>query len=309
MRLLPPPQQGRVPVHSWRLAGVCLLVASSLLVAACGGNSNSGSERAGNTTGTRTAWSLPGADLQNSRNVGGPINASNVSTLGVAWTVPITAHGAFGAYATTPVVANWVLYTQDLESNVQAINLASGKVLWTHKYNSANEGPNGVTFNDGTLYGATNSAAFALQASDGKQLWMKTLSRNGNEGIDMAPGYNDGTVYVSTVPGNPKAFYAGDGQAVLWAMDAKTGSTKWKFDQVPANLWSAAHKNINSGGGMWNPPTFDSVGDLYMESRILRRSPGRRSSRGARAGPDRISTPTRSSSSTAGRANTSGTTS
>src|ERR1700754_1208377 len=80
----------------------------------------------------------------------------------------------------------------------------------------------------------------------------------------MAPGYNDGTVYVSTVPGNPKAFYAGNGQAILWAMDAKTGATKWKFDQVPANLWSSAHKNINSGGGMWDPPTFDSQGDLYI---------------------------------------------
>ena len=247
-----------MPVQYLRLLGVCLLVATSLLVAACGGGDNNTS------TAARTSWALPGADLQNSRNVGGPINASNVSRLGVAWTVPITAHGAFGAYATTPVAANGVLYTQDLESNVQAINLKSGKVLWTHKYNSPSEGPNGVTFNNGTLYGATNRAAFALQASDGKQLWTKTLIRNGGEGIDMAPGYNNGTVYVSTVPGNAEVFYRGNGQGILWAMDAKTGATKWKFDQVPANLWSSAHKNINSGGGMWDPPTFDGKGNLYI---------------------------------------------
>ena len=73
---------------------------------------------------------------------------------------------AFGAYATTPVVANGVLYTQDLASNVQAINLTSGKVIWTHKYNSPNEGPNGVTFANGNLYGATNRAAFALRRGD-----------------------------------------------------------------------------------------------------------------------------------------------
>ena len=133
MRLLPPPQQRRVPVHSWRLAGLCLLVATSLLVAACGGgDSNSGTEPAGNGPGTRTAWALPGADLQNSRAVGGPINASNVSTLGVAWTVPITANGAFGGYSATPVVVDDVLYTQDLESNVQAIDFKTGKVRWTH---------------------------------------------------------------------------------------------------------------------------------------------------------------------------------
>ncbi len=261
MKLAQPSQHRGVPVRSLRLVGLCLLVATSLLVGACGGDDddNTGTQAAGKTT-----WALPGADLQNSRNVGGPINASNVSKLGVAWTVPITAHSAFGAYATTPVVSNGVLYTQDLASNVQAINLESGKVLWTHKYNSPSEGPNGVTFNNGTLYGATNRAAFALQASDGKQLWTKTLIRNGGEGIDMAPGYNNGTVYVSTVPGNANVFYRGNGQGILWAMDAKTGDTKWKFDQVPANLWSSAHKNINSGGGMWDPPTFDGKGNLYI---------------------------------------------
>ena len=264
-----PHRQRGVPTHSRRLAGFCVLAATILFVAACGSGGKTSSTAVPTTapahpTSALTTWSLPGADLQNSRDVGGPINASNVSTLGVAWTVPITAHGAFGAYATTPVVANGVVYTQDLNSNVQAINLTSGKVIWTHKYNSPNVGPNGVTFANGNLYGTTNRAAFALDAATGKQLWSRTLIRNASEGIDMAPGYNDGTVYVSTVPGNANTFYAGNGQGVLWAMDASTGAAKWKFDEVPADLWSSAHKNINSGGGMWNPPTFDSQGNLYI---------------------------------------------
>jgi outer membrane protein assembly factor BamB len=251
------------------LASAAALAATIMVVAACGSGGKTNSTPVATTspahpTSALTTWTLPGADAQNTRNVGGPINASNVSTLGVAWTLPITAHGAFGAYATTPVVANGVLYTQDLASNVQAINFTSGKVIWTHKYNSPNEGPNGLTFANGNLYGATNRAAFALDAASGKQLWNKTLVRNASEGIDMAPGYNDGTVYLSTVPGNTNTFYAGNGQAVLWAMDASTGATRWKFDEVPANLWSSAHKNINSGGGMWNPPSFDTQGNLYI---------------------------------------------
>jgi outer membrane protein assembly factor BamB len=251
------------------LASAAALAATIIVVAGCGSGGKANSTPAATTNPAHspssvTTWTLPGADPQNTRNVGGPINASNVSTLGVAWTLPITAHGAFGAYATTPVAANGVLYTQDLDSNVQAINLTSGKVIWTHKYNSPNEGPNGLTFANGNLYGATNRAAFSLDAATGKQLWTKTLVRNASEGIDMAPGYNDGAVYVSTVPGNPNTFYAGNGQAVLWALDASTGTTRWKFDEVPANLWSSAHKNINSGGGMWNPPSFDTQGNLYI---------------------------------------------
>ena len=156
------------------LASAAALAATILLVAACGSASETRAAQpvpsitTAQPSSALTTWSLPGAGPQNTRNVGGPINASNVSTLGVAWTFPITAHSAFGGYATTPVVANGVLYTQDLDSNVQAVNFTSGKVIWTHKYNSPNEGPNGVTFANGNLYGTTNRAAFALDAATGK---------------------------------------------------------------------------------------------------------------------------------------------
>jgi outer membrane protein assembly factor BamB len=269
MRSASPHRQRSTPLHSARLAGFCLLVATSLLVVACGSGGKTSSTAVprtspAHTTSGLTTWSLPGADLQNSRDVGGPIDASNVSTLGVAWTLPITAVTQFGGYATTPVVSDGVMYTQDLRSNVQAINLQSGKVLWTRKFNSTSVGPNGVTVADGMVFGATETSAFALQASTGKQIWSKKLTRNGNEGIDMAPGEHNGTVYVSTLPGNASSFYAGNGQAILWALDASTGATKWKFDEVPPNLWSSAHKNINSGGGLWDPPTFDAQGNLYV---------------------------------------------
>lgn len=259
----------QTPRHERRLgsrqvAGVGLLLATALLVVACGGGGSSSSTSKATSTPQSSSWSLPGADLQNSRAVGGPINASNVSTLGVAWTVPITATGAFGGYATTPVIVNGVLYTQDLASNVEAIDFKTGKVLWTHKYNSASVGPNGVTVANGTVYGATADSAFALKAATGTQVWIRKLTRNRNEGIDMAPGYNNGTVYVSTVPGTAKVFYAGNGQAILSALDASTGAIKWKWDEVPTNLWSNKHTSINSGGGQWHPPSFDSAGNLYV---------------------------------------------
>ncbi len=195
-----------------------------------------------------------------------PINASNVTSLKQAWTVPIKATGTFGAYATTPVVVNGVVYTQDLDSNVEAIKLSTGKVLWTHTYNSPNTGPDGVNVVGGTVYAATATSAVALQAATGEQLWSKKLVRNNQEGIDMAPGYNDGTVYVSTVPGNDKAFYAGNGEAILWALNAKTGKPDWKWDEVD-DLWSHGNKklrDINSGGGQWDPPSFDSQGNVYI---------------------------------------------
>jgi outer membrane protein assembly factor BamB len=272
----------------WRqfLVVLTALVVIAVTVAACGGGGSSSSsettaetettpaeteeapeaeepETAESSEGVATSWELPNANLTQTRDVESEIESSNVNELGVAWTAPIVGHGAYGGWATTPVVVEGVLYGQDLESNVYAIDYETGKVLWMKKYNSPDEGPNGVTVAEGTVYGATTESAFALNAETGEQLWSKKLIRNKSEGIDMAPGFNEGTVYVSTVPGNARAFYEGNGQAILWAMDPKTGATKWKWEEVPKNLWG--NPKVNSGGGQWQPPSFDAEGNVYLD--------------------------------------------
>jgi outer membrane protein assembly factor BamB len=136
-------------------------------------------------------------------------------------------------------------------------------VLWTHTYNSRNGGPDGVNVAGGVVYAATGSAAFALDAATGKQLWIRTLIGNQYEGVDMTPGYDHGTVYVSTVPVNASSGveYGGGGKAVLWALNARTGVPEWKWDEVQ-DLWG--HPDINSGGGQWYAPSFDAQGNLYI---------------------------------------------
>src|ERR1022692_355600 len=264
-------------------ASVTLLVAASLAVSGCGSSKSSSSVAScfARHTGTASsapsgspnpavaaAWTLPGGNLANTRDVASAVTSSNVATLGVAWCVPIESTGASRAagftngYATTPVVVNGVVYTQDQESNVMAIRLATGKVLWTHNYNSLNGGPDGVNVAGGTVYAATDKAAVALSAATGKQLWSRTLIGNDLEGIDMAPGYNHGTVYVSTVPVNPnKGQYLGGAKATLWALNARTGTPEWSWDEVQ-DLWG--NPAINSGGGLWDPPSFDRQGNLYI---------------------------------------------
>src|SRR5580658_11100671 len=144
------------------VAGVALVVATALIAGGCSSSSSSSSsstlacppKRGAAVTGTAPAatgqaasgWTQPDADPGSTRYVASAINSTNVSKLGVAWTVPLTMNTSHtdGAYATTPVIVNGVVYAQDLDSNVYAISLATGKVLWTHDYNSANGGPDGV---------------------------------------------------------------------------------------------------------------------------------------------------------------------
>ncbi|OQO92558.1 hypothetical protein B1813_10290 [Saccharomonospora piscinae] len=211
-----------------------------------------------------STWTQPNADQSGTRAVDGPINSWTVRHLRPAWSVPIEAPTDQwpGGYAASPIVVDGVVYTQDLDSNVYAIDQRSGRVLWTKMYDSHTNGPNGVAVADGMVFGATLTEAFGLDAKTGKELWRHKLTRNHSEAIDMSPGVHDGTVYISTVPSFLDGGNAEGAVGMLWAMDARTGEPKWKFHTVPTHLWG--RPDINSGGGLWYPPTFDEHGDLYV---------------------------------------------
>jgi outer membrane protein assembly factor BamB len=184
----------------------------------------------------------------------------------LAWSAPIEGVGADGLrYATTPIIADGRLYTQDLASTVLAYDLRTGRLRWRHRFpGQPSAGPNGVSLGYGKIYGATATFAFALDANSGRLLWRsRSLIRNGHEGVDMAPAVFDQTVYVSTVPGNATGFYQGGALGAIYALDAETGRKKWRFNTVPASLWSRSHTSINSGGGLWYGPAFDAAGSMF----------------------------------------------
>jgi glucose dehydrogenase len=239
---------------------LAIAIVASVALAGCGSSSDGGEDV------SFTGSGYPNADLANTRYVRGPINSSNVSNLQVAWNLPLNATSAFGSYASAPIISKGVMYSQDLVSNVQAIEVETGKVLWTASFEQPDHGPNGVVVENGLVYGATPTEAFALDQETGQEVWSVKLTRNAHEGIDMVPGLHDGLVYVSTVPVNVEEFYGGGAAGILWALDAKTGKKVWHFNTVPNDLWatSSAAKKVNSGGGLWYPPAFDEEGAMYV---------------------------------------------
>lgn len=241
---------------------VLAVVAALALLAGCGGGGDSSSGGGDDSGGGLTGNGWPGLDSSNTRFVQGPITRETAPSLKVAWKLPLTAESTFGAYAATPVVVDGVVYSQDLESNVQAIDLESGEVLWTKEYESLDQGPNGVTVQEGKVFGATATEAFALDQESGEELWSTPLVGTNGEEIDMAPGYHEGLVYVSTVPTNSNAEYPEGARGVLWALDAETGEKAWHFDTVPSSLWG--NKKVNGGGGLWYAPSFDEKGSMYF---------------------------------------------
>jgi outer membrane protein assembly factor BamB len=240
------------------------------LLAGCGGGSSTASGGGGSnaeegSTQVSEEPAYPGVDLANSRFVsGGPINRESTPKLKLAWKVPSAAQSTYGAYSSSPVVSGGIVYMQDLESNVAAFDLETGELIWETKMEEPDQGPNGVTVEEGKVFGATPTKAFALDAASGEELWSTTLTVKPKEAIDMSPGVHDGLVYVSTVPTDVTSAYNAGIAGVLWALDAKTGKKAWHFDTVPKGLWSKKHHAINAGGGAWYAPSFDEEGGMYV---------------------------------------------
>jgi outer membrane protein assembly factor BamB len=211
------------------------------------------------------SWPAHNHDLANTRATAqSAINSQTVSQLRVKWSFPFKGASAAGIFASTPIVLNGTVYLQDLNSNVYALDRSTGQLKWRHAFNRPSVGPNGVSLGNGRLYGATDTKAFALDPGTGEVLWSRKLTRNENEGIDMTPQLYGDTVLISTIPGNTRSFYKGNGDGVVWALSAATGKTQWKFNTIAdgARLWG--HPRINSGGGLWYPPAVDSQGRVFI---------------------------------------------
>ncbi|MEA2530412.1 MAG: hypothetical protein QOG89_2056 [Thermomicrobiales bacterium] len=210
-------------------------------------------------------WPMAQHDLAATRaTLDSPIDATNVAALEVAWTFKIEASGGYGGMTATPIVAGGTVYLQDMRSNVFALDRETGKVRWQRSYDIPSIGPNGLALGYGMVFGATGDTAevFALDAATGAERWRVRLSNHPFEGIDMAPAVYDSTVYVSTVGGNTRGFNRGGTRGVLFALDAASGATLWTFDTTTDNLWG--NPRLNSGGGLWYPPSFDEFGNLYF---------------------------------------------
>jgi outer membrane protein assembly factor BamB len=196
------------------------------------------------------SWSLSNHDLSSTRSdSSSSIDRGTVSSLQVAWRFPLRAgSSASGVLTATPVVAAGVVFVQDMESNVFAVDLKTGSLRWEHRYSDSNPGPDGVVVQGGRVYGATDTSAFALDATTGRQLWRRLLITPHDPYVDVAPQVSGGTVYISTIGVPP------DGHGTLFALSTATGAVRWHLSTI-ASPWRIPKEA--GGGGAWYSPSVD----------------------------------------------------
>ena len=249
--------------------GLSLLAVLALAAAACASSSTPTATRSQPATTTNPAatppsgsWPYPNADLTNTRQApGSVISSANVSQLQQAWSFRITSKpdGGVGALAMSPVVVSDVVYIQDMQANVYALALRTGKLLWEYRVNSpelGGPGPDGVAVANGRVYGDTPHTAFALSAATGKPVWVdRSLLTGGQGALDIQPQAAGGRVYLASSLGN------GPGGGILLALDAATGRTIWKFSTMIGSETAVRADRVGAGGA-WEPPLVGTDGSV-----------------------------------------------
>jgi glucose dehydrogenase/cytochrome c553 len=236
------------------------------------------------------SWSVPNGDIWNHRVAQSEIDASNVHELGVAWQLPITASldntfvpaAKFGYFASTPVIdEHGIAYFQDAANNVFAVDIETGQEIWKKEFNLPNEGPNGVTYVEGVVYGCTSTFCFALDSKNGEEIWKserlvitnaegeahaaEAEELGGNvdtkgsiepqgQGINFAPQVHNGSVFVST------SGQITGGEAI--ALDAATGKVLWKTNETK-EAKERAQGGYAGTAGSWNAPAIGPEGTVF----------------------------------------------
>lgn len=102
----------------------------------------------------------------------------------------------------SPVVVNGVVYIQDMQANVCALDLATGGLRWEYQVSTpelGGPGPDGVAVADGRVYGTTPRTVFALSAATGKPAWVdRNLLTKGQGIVEIQPRAIAGRLHLAS---------------------------------------------------------------------------------------------------------------
>jgi len=197
------------------------------------------------------------------------IDRSNVSDLRLAWVWAMDE----GSSQPTPLVHDGVMYLTNPENHIQALDAATGELLWDYHRDFPEGYPGGgfshlrsIAIRDDKLYVPTKDAALvAIDARTGEQVWETRVA-------DFRKGYT----YVAgplVVRGKVISGINGCGQfyedsCFITAHDAETGEELWRTYTIARpgepgdETWGGIPFELRGGVDAWITGSYDPDLDL-----------------------------------------------
>jgi alcohol dehydrogenase (cytochrome c) len=196
------------------------------------------------------------------------ITRSNVKELKLAWS---WAMNEAGANQTMPLVHNGIMYLGNTGNTVQALDAATGDLIWENQV-----GPNSISgfgavrniaiYGDKVFLATNNARLVAFDARTGKVIWDTTIA-DGTKGYTNSSGPI--VVRGKVIQGlHGCTRYLDKDRCFISAYDANTGKQLWKFHTIArtgepgGDTWGTIPDTMRAGGDTWIAGSYDPDLDL-----------------------------------------------
>ena len=197
------------------------------------------------------------------------ITPDNVDRMRVAWALAMQP----GSNQATPLVRQGVMYLVNPNNVVQALDAATGDVIWEYRYPFPTDavtlgGPTRsiALYQDKVFLATYDAALVALDARTGAQVW-KTTKADYRKGFTHTSGpVVAAGVLVSGINGCER--FKDDG-CFITGHDPDTGQELWRTSTIArgsdpnSRSWADTPENLRAGGDTWIPGSYDPRLDLF----------------------------------------------
>lgn len=198
------------------------------------------------------------------------INTKTVGRLRLAWAMTMKD----GSNQPTPLIHDGVMYLTHPGNVVQAIEAATGSLLWEYSYPYPEDartlgGPtrNIALYQDKVFLATYDAAIVALEARTGKLLW-RTVKADYRQGYTHTAGpVIAGGVVISGINGCERYKKAG---CFITGHDPNTGKELWRTSTIalPGDpndaSWAGQPIEMRAGGDNWIAGSYDPKLNLYF---------------------------------------------
>ena len=195
------------------------------------------------------------------------VDRSNAGGLELAW---VWAMNEGGWNAPSPIVHDGVMYLASIGPVVQALDAATGDLIWEHEVEVATTGYSGMSRNlaiygDKLFMATPDARLIALDARTGERVWDTVIA-------DHAEGFRNtsgpvvaGGTLVQGLSGCDRYTLE---SCFISGYDADTGERLWRFntvarsDEPGGNTWANVPDYLRGGGDTWITGSYDPGLDL-----------------------------------------------
>ena len=196
------------------------------------------------------------------------IGPDNVAGLRLAWALAMPE----GTNQTAPLVHDGVMFLANPGNIVQALDAATGELIWEHRHEYPEDAPGGPTrsialYRDKVYLATYDTAILALDARTGEPVW-KTTRADYRKGFRQTagPAIANGVV-VSGINGCER--FEDEG-CFITGHDPDTGEELWRTSSIAqpgdvnSGTWGDIPPHLRGGGDSWIPGAYDPELDLFF---------------------------------------------